>query len=91
MSGLHERSYMNKSAVLEYDYEFNKQTTSSIRNRVGRMEQTLSTICALHEHFNSDFLNGRIEKNQKNSEILDILEAPGSEISKPWNLKIFGS
>ena len=88
MSGLHERSYMNKSAVLEYDYEFNKQKASSIRNRIGRMEQTLSTICAIHELFNSDFLNCRVVKN---SEILEILEALGSEISKSWNLKIFGS
>ena len=65
MSGLHERSYMNKSAVLEYDNEFNKQKTSSIRNRIGRMEQTLSTICALHELFNSDFFEWQNSKNQK--------------------------
>ena len=66
MSGLHDRSYMNKSAVLEYDYEFNKRKTSSIRNRIGRMEQTLSTICAIHELFNSDFLNCRVVKKFRN-------------------------
>ena len=53
------------SAVLEYDYEFDQQKTSSIRNRIGRMEQTLSTICAIHELFNSDFLNCRIVKKTK--------------------------
>ena len=52
-------------AVLEYDYEFDQQKTSSIRNRIGRMEQTLSTSCAIHEFFNSDFLNCRTVKNQK--------------------------
>ena len=57
---------MNKSAVLEYDYEFNQQKTSSIRNRIGRMEQTLSTICAIHELFNSDFLNCRVVKKFRN-------------------------
>ena len=56
---------MNKSAVLEYHYEFNKQKTSSIRNRIGRMEQTLSTICAFHELFNSAFLNCRVVGKQK--------------------------
>ena len=53
------------SAVLEYDYEFDQQKTSSIRNRIGRMEQTPSTICAIHELFISDFLICRIVKNQK--------------------------